>query len=95
MMPSGVDFSFLFLFHDVCQNVPQLADCACCRAPSSSKAIQSRLEVVLHLLGQLMAAVQLQHTTLLVLSRVACQTLTVEGVDLLQIKAAGQASCTA
>jgi len=37
-----------------------------------------------------MTTVQLQHSTLLTLSRVACQTLTVEGVDLLQIKAAGQ-----
>lgn len=41
-------------------------------------------------MGQLMTTVQLQHSTLLTLSRVACQTLTVEGVDLLQIKAAGQ-----
>ncbi len=37
-----------------------------------------------------MTTVQLQHSTLLTLSRVACQTLTVAGVDLLQIKAAGQ-----
>jgi len=41
-------------------------------------------------MGQLMTTVQLQHSTLLTLSRVACQTLTVQGVDLLQIKAAGQ-----
>ena len=41
-------------------------------------------------MGQLMTTVQLQHSTLLTLSRVACQTLTVAGVDLLQIKAAGQ-----
>jgi len=63
---------------------------ACYRVPSSAKAIQSRLEVVLQLMGQLMTTVQLQHSTLLTLSRVACQTLTVQGVDLLQIKAAGQ-----
>ena len=36
-----------------------------------------------------MSVVQLQHTTLLPLLRVACQTLTVQGLDLLQIKAAG------
>ncbi len=48
------------------------------------------MEVVLQLMGQLMTTVQLQHSTLLTLSRVACQTLTVQGVDLLQIKAAGQ-----
>ncbi|DBA96220.1 TPA: hypothetical protein ACH3X3_002417 [Trebouxia sp. C0006] len=59
------------------------------RVPSSAKAIQSRVEVVLQLMGQLMTTVQLQHSTLLTLSRVACQTLTVQGVDLLQIKAAG------
>ena len=74
--------------HGVCL----LPNCkVCCRVPSSAKAIQSRLEVVLPLLGQLVTVVQLQHSTLLTLSRVACQTLTVQGIDLLQIKAAGQA----
>lgn len=38
-----------------------------------------------------MAVVQLQQSTLLPLLRVACQTLTVQGLDLLQIKAAGNA----
>ncbi|DBB01136.1 TPA: hypothetical protein ACH3X1_001027 [Trebouxia sp. C0004] len=59
------------------------------RVPPSAKEVQNRLVVVLQLMGQLMTTVQLQHSTLLTLSRVACQTLTVEGVDLLQIKAAG------
>lgn len=45
-------------------------------------------------MAQLMTVVQLQHSTLLTLSRVACQTLTVEGVDLLQIKAAGEECCS-
>ena len=58
--------------------------------PSSARAIQNRLEVVLQLLAQLITVVQLQHSTLLTVSRVACQTLTVAGVDLLQIKAAGR-----
>ncbi|KAL0029310.1 hypothetical protein WJX79_009424 [Trebouxia sp. C0005] len=65
------------------KSVPKL------RVPASAKAIQSGLEVVLQLMGQLMTAVLLQHSTLLTLSRVACQILIVEGVDLLQIKAAG------
>lgn len=38
-----------------------------------------------------MTVVQLQQSTLLPLLRAACQTLTVQGLDLLQIKAAGNA----
>lgn len=45
---------------------------------------------MLQLLGTLMTVVQMQHNTLLPLLRVACQALTVEGLDLLQIKAAGE-----
>ena len=39
-----------------------------------------------------MSMVQLQQSTLLPLLRVACQTLTVQSLDLLQIKAAGSAT---
>ena len=59
--------------------------------PSTSRAIQSRLEVILQLMAQLMSVVQLQQSTVLPLLRVACQTLTVQGLDLLQIKDAGMA----
>lgn len=43
-------------------------------------------------MAQLMSVVQLQQSTVLPLLRVACQTLTVQGLDLLQIKAAGMAA---
>ena len=39
-----------------------------------------------------MSVVQLQQNTLLPLLRVACQTQTVQGLDLLHIKAAGSAT---
>ena len=60
-----------------------------CRVPASARAVQSRLEVILQLMGQILSVVQLQQSTVLPLLRVACQTLTVDGLDLLQIKAAG------
>lgn len=40
-------------------------------------------------MGALLKSVQLQASTLLPFLRIACQSLTVEGIDLLQIKAAG------
>ena len=81
------------LLHNV--QLMQSLVCVCrglSRVPSTSRGIQSRLEVILQLIAQLMSVVQLQQNTLLPMLRVACQTLTVQGLDLLQIKAAGSAT---
>lgn len=60
--------------------------------PGAARAVQARLEGLLQLVGALLQSVQLQASTVLPLLRVACQSLTVTGVDLLQIKAAGTAA---
>lgn len=78
-----------------CKSTSEASSAFCrvlARVPSTSRAIQSRLEVILQLIAQLMPVVQLQQSTLLPLLRVACQALTVQGLDLLQIKAAGVAA---
>ena len=53
-------------------------------------ALAGRLTVALELLGQLLAAVQLQASTVLPLLRTINQTLTVQGLELLQVKAIGR-----
>ena len=85
-------FFFFFFHHNVNPRqvvVQPRTLCVRSRVPSTARAIQSRLEIILQLIAQLMSVVQLQQSTLLPLLRVACQTLTVQGLDLLQIKAAG------
>ena len=52
-------------------------------------ALAGRLTVALELLAQLLAAVQLQPSTMLPLLRTISQTLTVQGLELLQVKAIG------
>lgn len=63
--------------------------------PAAARAIQGRLEEVLQLIGALLRYVQLQASTLFPLLRCACQSLSAEGVDLLQVKAAGNTTSRA
>ena len=53
-------------------------------------ALAGRLTVALELLAQLLAAVQLQASIVLPLLRTISQTLTVQGLELLQVKAIGR-----
>ncbi|CAK0782901.1 hypothetical protein CVIRNUC_006096 [Coccomyxa viridis] len=55
--------------------------------PPAVGALAGRLTVALELLAQLLAAVQLQASTVLPLLRTISQTLTVQGLELLQVKA--------
>ena len=61
-----------------------------CSIPSAVGALAGRLTVALELLAQLLAAVQLQASTVLPLLRTISQTLTVQGLELLQVKAIGK-----
>ncbi|BDA45698.1 Nipped-B-like protein [Coccomyxa sp. Obi] len=57
--------------------------------PGAVDTLASRLESVLELLGKLLGVVQLQANMVLPLLRTACQVLTVEGMDILQVKSVG------
>ena len=61
-----------------------------CSIPPAVGALAGRLTVALELLAQLLAAVQLQASTVLPLLRTISQTLTVQGLEMLQVKAIGR-----
>lgn len=68
-----------------------------CSIPLEVGVLAGRLTVALELLAQLLGAVQLQANIVLPLLRIVSQTLTVQGLEMLQVKAIGgpliQASC--
>lgn len=61
-----------------------------CRVPNAVKALSSRCQSVLGLLGELLGVVPLHIGILAPLLRVAMQALTVDGIALLQGKATGE-----
>ena len=61
-----------------------------CRMPEAATALAGRLESVLELLGQLLATFRPPANALLPVLRVAGQTLTLQGLQLLQMKATGE-----
>ena len=61
-----------------------------CSIPSEVAVLAGRLTVALELLAQLLGAVQLQASIVLPMLRTAAQTLTVQGLEMLQVKAIGE-----
>jgi hypothetical protein len=59
------------------------------RVPASSRAVLGKLELALQLVGEVMGRVRLDSTILVPLLRAAAQAMTVEGPEVLQVKAAG------
>ena len=66
---------------------------SCRSIPAEVGALAGRLTVALELLAQLLGAVQLQPSIVLPLLRAVSQVLTVQNLEMLQVKAIGEILC--
>lgn len=72
-------------------SVVHITPSPCSTIPAEVDALAGRLTVALELLAQLLGAVQLQPSIVIPLLRTVSQVLTVQGLNLLQVKALGVA----
>lgn len=63
-----------------------------CSTPAAASLL-GRMQAALQMLAQLLGCVRLQGNSLLPMLRVACQTLTVQGLEVLQLAAVGVLPC--